>query len=146
MEKTQAPLLPVVNTEDNSHLAPAPRDLACHGHKSGQFRAQCRIALCMARFVAVAILCTVAAPLIYLPTRGLTPTTGPVLREAYRPVTPDLGLPTKAATSLAQLTPWFPAGNYVSPPQGCVVNQVRAPFMRTYIIFLIAVLLGQHCE
>jgi len=38
---------------------------------------------------------------------------------------PPLGLPDKVQRRWGQYSPWFPAGDYPSPPPGCQVNQVN---------------------
>lgn len=40
---------------------------------------------------------------------------------------PDIGFPESVLRNWGQYSPWIPAGSYVPPPLGCVVNQVSFP-------------------
>lgn len=76
------------------------------------------------RIVLTAVACAVALSFVFQPLRLANFSAGPVVREGYQPVTPNLGLQPWLAKSLGQLSPWFAAAPYTAPPAGCVIDQV----------------------
>ena len=44
---------------------------------------------------------------------------------AYTPCQSSTNLPSHIFHHLAQYSPWFPAGKYPDPPQGCSIDQVN---------------------
>jgi hypothetical protein len=56
-------------------------------------------------------------------------TTSSALGEAqttkYKSAVPKLGVPEKIQRQWGQYSPYYPAGKYVAPPKGCVIDQVN---------------------
>ncbi|KZS87489.1 acid phosphatase [Sistotremastrum niveocremeum HHB9708] len=47
---------------------------------------------------------------------------------AFKPVTPNLGLPVSISHNLAEYSPYFPSALYSPPPLGCEITQARYCF------------------
>ena len=43
----------------------------------------------------------------------------------YKSSVPELGVPEKIQRRWGQYSPYYPAGKYVAPPDGCVIDQVN---------------------
>ena len=57
--------------------------------------------------------------------RSLTTFSAPDEAAAAESALPELGVPEKIQRRWGQYSPYYPAGEYVPPPDGCVIDQVN---------------------